>query len=100
MPKYRVTEIVRALFVGLAVKGVISMEEALAFSAKSMRCGGVSQAAAEAIRDGFTQAHGGWLIRQSLVHYDVARPDEAFDVSHAMNAATARCMEEFKSWVM
>ena len=94
MPTARVTEIVRGLYVGLAIAGEISMEEAVEFSSKSLRCGGVSQAAAEAIRDGVTQAHGGWLIRQSLVHYDLARPDEAFDVSHALNEATSKCMRE------
>jgi len=94
MPKARVTEIVRGLYVGLAVAGAMSMEEALAFSAKSLRCGGVSEAAGQAIRDGVTQAHGGWLVRQSLVHYDLARPDEAFDVSHALNGATAKCLQE------
>ena len=94
MPKARVTEVVRGLYVGLAVVGAMGMEEALAFSAKSLRCGGVSEAAGQAIRDGVTQAHGGWLVRQSLVHYDLARPDEAFDVSHALNGATAKCLEE------
>ena len=54
----------------------------------------MSQAAGEAIRDGVTQAHGRWLIRQSLVHYDLARLDEVFDVSHALNEATTRCMQE------
>ena len=63
----------RGLYVGLAIAGEISMEEAMEFSSKSLRCGGVSQAAAEAIRDGVTQAHGGWLIRQSLVHHDLAK---------------------------
>ena len=49
----------------------------------------MSQAAGEAIRDGVTQAHGRWLI-----HYDLARLDEVFDVSHALNEATTRCMQE------
>ena len=68
MPTARVTEIVRGLYIGLAVSGGMTMEEALAFSSTSLRCGGVSQAAREAIRDGVNQTHGGWLVRQSLVH--------------------------------
>ena len=58
-----VTIRVKALFMGLAETGVISVDEAKMFSGKSMRCGGVSAAAAEAVRDGVLQGHGGWLQR-------------------------------------
>ena len=90
MPTAKVTEIIRKLFMGLADAGDIDEAMAMNFSAKSLRCGGVSQAAAEQIRDGVTQGHGGWQQRTSLVHYDAMRPTEALDVSHALNAALAR----------
>lgn len=91
MPVAKVTEIIRTLFTGLADAGIIDEATAKNFSAKSLRCGGVRQAAAEEIRDGVTQGHGGWQQRTSLVHYDNIRPTEALDVSHALNAALARC---------
>ena len=66
------------------------MDEALQFSAKSLRCGGVSQAAGEAVRDGVLQGHGGWLQRTSLRHYDLMRESEGLCVSGALNAAVER----------
>ena len=77
---------------GLADAGIIDEATARNLSAKLLRCGGVSQAAAEEIRDGVTQGHGGWQQRVSLVHYDAMRPTEALDVSRALNAALARCL--------
>jgi hypothetical protein len=92
MPKARVTEILKVLFLELAAThpDLMTEEEAKAFSSKSMRCGGASEAAANTVRDGVIQAHGGWLQRQSLVHYDVMRPSERTDVSRALNAAVGK----------
>jgi hypothetical protein len=89
MPKAKVTAILRVLFLELAALGLMTEEEAKAFSSKSMRAGGVTAAAAEAVRDGVIQGHGGWLHRQSLVHYDLMRESERSDVSAALNAAVA-----------
>ena len=89
MPKARVTAILRVLFLELAGLGLMTEEEARAFSSKSMRAGGVTVAAAEAVRDGVIQGHGGWLHRQSLVHYDLMRESERSDVSAALNTAVA-----------
>ena len=91
MPAAKVTEIIRKLFMGLADSGVIDEATAKGFSAKPLRCGGVSQAAAEEIRDEVTQGLGGWQQRTSLVHYDTIRPTEALDVSRALIATLARC---------
>lgn len=90
MPRARVTEIMRVFFLELAAAGLMTEEEARAFTSKSLRCGGVSQASAEAIRDGVLQGHGGWLQRQSLVHYDLMRPGESSDVSRALNRAVGK----------
>jgi hypothetical protein len=87
MPKSRVTELLRMLFLQLAALGALTEQEARAFSSKSLRCGGVTQAAASCIRDGVVQAHGGWLHRQSLIHYDLMRNDEQSDVSRALGEA-------------
>ena len=89
MPKARVTSILRVLYLELAALGLMTEEEAKAFSSKSMRAGGVTAAAGEAVRDGVIQGHGGWLHRQSLVHYDLMRESERSDVSAALNAAVA-----------
>jgi hypothetical protein len=86
-----VTMRVKALFMGLAETGVISADEAGMFSGKSMRCGGVSAAAAEAVRDGVLQGHGGWLQRQSLRHYDLMRESETCEVSVALTQTVKRC---------
>jgi hypothetical protein len=95
MPKARVTELLRVLFVELARvdPDCISEEEARAFSSKSLRCGGVSESAAQAVRDGVIQGHGGWLQRQSLVHYDLMRPGEQVDVSRALNSAVTKWLQ-------
>jgi hypothetical protein len=90
MPKSQVTLRIRALFVAVAENGRMTMDEALQFSAKSLRCGGVSQAAGEAVRDGVLQGHGGWLQRTSLRHYDLMRESEGLCVSGALNAAVER----------
>ena len=60
MPIAKVTEINRKLFMGVADAGIVDGATAKGFSARSLRCGGISQAAAEKIRDGVTQGHGGW----------------------------------------
>ena len=93
MPISKVTEVIRKLFMGLADAGIIDDATASNFSAKSLRCGGVSQATAEEIRYGVTQGHGGWQQRASLVHYDAMRPTEALYGSRALNAALARCQQ-------
>jgi hypothetical protein len=87
MPKARVTEILRVWYLELAVQGHMTEKEARAFSSKSLRCGGVSAASAECVRDGVLQGHGGWLHRQSLVHYDLMRDGERCDVSKALGKA-------------
>jgi hypothetical protein len=87
MPKARVTEMLRMLFLQLASLGALTEQEARAISSKSLRCGGVTQAAASCIRDGVVQAHGGWLHRQSLIHYDLMRKNEQSDVSRALGEA-------------
>ena len=46
--------------------------------------------AANFVRDGVVQGHGGWLMRESLVHYDQIRKGERRDVSRALNAAVAK----------
>ena len=95
MPKARVTELLRGLFLELARvdPDCISEQEARAFSSKSLRCGGVSESAAQAVRDGVIQGHGGWLQRQSLVHYDIMRPGEQADVSRALNSAVTKWLQ-------
>ena len=47
----------------------------------------MSEASALCVRDGVLQGHGGWLHRQSLVHYDLMRKNEQCDVSRALGAA-------------
>lgn len=81
---------VRSLFMGLVETGDLTVEEAKEFSGKSMRCGGVSAAAAEAVRDGVLQGHGGWLQRQSLRHYDLMRDSEQCLVSSRLTRAVQR----------
>ena len=87
IPRAQVSLRIKSLFIGLAETGVMSMADAKEFSGKSCRCGGVSSAAAECIRDGVVQGHGGWLTRQSLRHYDLMKPSERALVSSALNAA-------------
>jgi hypothetical protein len=95
MPKARVIEMLKALFMELAQEepDCMTEEEARAFSSKSLRCAGVSEAAAQAVRDGVVPGHGGWLQRQSLVHYDVMRPGEQADVSKALSAAVTQWLQ-------
>jgi hypothetical protein len=85
-----VSKRVRSLFMGLVETGDLTEEEAKEFSGKSMRCGGVSAAAAEAVRDGVLQGHGGWLQRQSLRHYDLMRDSEQCLVSSRLTQAVKR----------
>ena len=85
-----VTLRIKALFMGLAETGVISEEEARMFSGKSMRCGGVTAAAAECVRDGVLKGHGGWLQRQSLRHYDLMKESEGCMVSSTLTQAVKR----------
>ncbi len=98
MPKARVTELWRVLYLELARLGFMTEEEARAISSKSLRCGGVTQAAASAIRDGVVQAHGGWLHRQSLIHYDPIRDDEQSDVSRALGEAVRAFFRGMDTW--
>ncbi|MFB0956116.1 MAG: hypothetical protein QMB43_04070, partial [Alistipes putredinis] len=90
--KCSVSKIVKGAMVVLATEfpELICVEEARRFSAKSMRCGGTSAAAAEAVRDGVLQGHGGWLARTSLVHYDQMMESEKATVSATLNAAVAK----------
>jgi hypothetical protein len=94
MPTQRVSEIVKKLFLSLADIGKMSADDAKQFSGKSCRCGGVSAAAGNEVRDGVVQGHGGWLMRESLVHYDRITDKEAPFVSRALNGAVAklRCL--------
>ena len=87
MPKSRVTAIIKELFMHLAEQGHMDAEEASQYSSKSLRCGGVSEASALAVRDGVLQGHGGWLSRQSLIHYDGIQESERHVVSGALNEA-------------
>ena len=90
MPKGKGTEIVKKLFLSLADLDLMTEEEANTFSGKPARTGGVSEAAANFVRDGVVQGHGGWLMGESLVHYDQIREGERRDVSRALNAAVAK----------
>ena len=94
MPTQRVSEIVKKLFLSLADIGKMSADDAKQFSGKSCRCGGVSAAAGNEVRDGVVQGHGGWLMRESLVHYDRITDKDAPFVSRALNGAVAklRCL--------
>ena len=90
MPDSRVTKIIKDVMMTVAESSdeqVLTRDEAKAFSAKSMRCGGCSQAAAEGVRDGIVQGHGGWLSRTSLVHYDFMQKHEETFTSQKLSAA-------------
>ena len=89
MPDARVSSIIKGLMRQVAETrpDLLSAEEAKKFSAKSMRCGGTSEAAAQCVRDGVTFAHGGWATRQSLIHYDLMKKGEETAVSRALNRA-------------
>ena len=93
MPKARVTEIITGFYMALAEQGHMSEEDARSFTSKSLRCGGVSAASGECIRDGVLQGHGGWLHRQSLVHYDLMRESERCDVSKALGKAVGAWLQ-------
>lgn len=92
MPDPRVSKIVKAVMVTLATlqPDLLTIEEARRFSAKSLRCGGTSAAAAEAVRDGVLQGHGGWLSRASLIHYDNMMESERPLVSTTLNSAVVQ----------
>jgi hypothetical protein len=93
MPKARVSELMRVFYLELARQGVMTEDEARRFSSKSLRCGGVSEAAGACIRDGVLQGHGGWLHRQSLIHYDLMREGERCEVSKALGRAVGAWLE-------
>jgi site-specific DNA-cytosine methylase len=93
MPKSRVTDIVKALYGQLAAHGHMELEVARGYSSKSLRCGGRSVAAANAIRGGVICGHGGWLHKQSADHYERMLTGEATQVSRALNTAVARFLE-------
>lgn len=92
MPDSRVSMVLKRMMVTLARvrPDLLTMEEARAFSAKSLRCGGTSESAAQQVRDGVKQGHGGWLSRESLRHYDLMTKGEETAVSKALSAAVAR----------
>jgi hypothetical protein len=86
IPKARVSSLVKGLHVALGNLHGWERSWGTAYSAKSLRCGGVTEAAAAAVRDGVLQGHGGWLQRQSLVHYDLMKPSERMLVSGTLNS--------------
>ena len=93
MPDSRVTKIIKDVMTTVAkvTNGkVLTLEEAKHFSAKSLRCGGCSEAAAQGVREGVTQGHGGWLSRTSLIHYDLMKKSEATLTSEKLSAAVQR----------
>ena len=89
MPDGRVTTIIKGMMVALAAvrPDVVSVEQAKTFSAKSLRTGGTSEAAACVIREGVMQGHGGWAARKSLDSYDQMKSSEECVVSTALNNA-------------
>jgi len=92
MPDSRVASTVKGVFAALAEAkpDVLSEEEAKKFSTRSLRSGGVSSAAAECVRDGVVQGHGGWLARESLRHYDQMKENERTGVVDALGKAIAK----------
>jgi hypothetical protein len=99
MSSQKASSLVKAIFIGLAEQGVMDMEDALEFSGKSCRCGGVTASAAEAVRDGVLQGHGGWLQRTSLRHYDVMKDSEKGLVSQTLGLAVqAEAGNSVKRW--
>lgn len=96
MPDSRVSVILKRMMVTLAAErpDLLSKEEAQTFSAKSLRCGGTSESAAQQVRDGVKQGHGGWLSRESLRHYDLMQRSEETAVSKALSAAVTRLRKE------
>ena len=89
MPDGRVTTIIKGMMVALAAvrPDVVSVEQAKTFSAKSLRTGGTSEAAACVIREGVLQGHGGWAARKSLDSYDQMKSSEECVVSTALDNA-------------
>ena len=96
MPDSRVTVIVKRAMLALAVArpDVLSAEEAQKFSAKSLRTGGTSESAAQQIREGVMQGHGGWASRKSLDHYDQMKKSEHGVVSSLLNGAISQWMSK------
>ena len=96
MPDSRVGRVVKGAFRALAKAkpNLLSSEEAEKFSTKSLRTGGVSSAAAECVRDGVLQGHGGWLARESLRHYDQMKEGERTSVGQALGKAVERLFGE------
>ena len=78
MPDGRVTKIVKQMMVMLAElkPHIISVEEAKGFSVRCLRSGGTTEAAGQGVREGVLQGHGGWAVRESLIHYDLMQEGE------------------------
>lgn len=70
----------------------VTEDEAKSFSAKSLRCGGVSSAAAACVRGGVIHGHGGWFDIQSQKHYDLMKKGEEGLVSTRLGDELAKCM--------
>ena len=96
MPDSRVGRVVKGMFKELAKAKpeLLTAEDAEKFSTRSMRSGGVSSAAAECVRDGVLQGHGGWLARESLRHYDQMKEKEKTVVGDALGKAISKCWGE------
>lgn len=85
IPKSRVSRIIKQVHQELGSVMGWGRSWGDPYSAKSLRCGGVTEAAGACVRDGVLQGHGGWLQRQSLVHYDLMKDDERLVVSGTLN---------------
>ena len=103
MPDSRVTKIIKEVMLTVAKASdgqVVTLDEAKTFSAKSLRCGGCSEAATQGIRDGIVQGHGGWLSRTSLVHYDFMQEHEKTLTSSRLSAAVLNLVRNSKAGVV
>ena len=96
MPSQRVTGVVKEMYQGLAAFWKKEPTWAAQFSGKSMRCGGVSAAAENGIRDGVVQGHGGWFQRESLRHYDLMQESERNCVSDVLNSRLDAIMQSWR----
>ena len=85
------------MYVNLAKHWGLEEDWAKHFSGKSMRCGGVSAASGNSVRDGVLAGHGGWLQRESLRHYDLMMEGERTHVSDALNDRLGAIMESWRS---
>ena len=91
MPDSRVSVVLKRLMNTLAKlrPDLISEKDAETFSAKSLRCGGVSAAAAAQIRDGVQQGHGGWKSKTGPKQYDLVMRSEQTLVSKKLTEMLA-----------